>query len=148
MRFVRWLGAFRKGANSVGDALAWELSQTEREVAAEPLRHGKSRIDRAKIGLEVDENRSVFRYGLLVDGWTEPAKDGSGRLLPSGEKRIKDKDIYLSRFYRSKGASTVWHGEAVFASPKYSALVCKKDLQTREKAVELADTYSLPLKII
>ncbi len=146
MKFVRWLGAFRKGASSIEESIAWELSQTEREVAAEPLRHCRSRIDHAQIGLGVDESRSTFVYGLIIDGWTEPSKDGSGRLLPKREKRIKDKDFFLSRFYKAK---INWHGEAVFSSPKYSAIVCKsKDSQTREKAAKLADKFSLPLKFI
>ena len=47
---VRWIGAFGK-SSSLSESLSWELSQNEREVAAEHINGNQGTIRHAKVGL-------------------------------------------------------------------------------------------------
>lgn len=151
MKFVRWLGAFKKGT-SLSEAAGWELSQTERQVAVEPLWRGRSLITKSKIGLEIDHQASVFASGWLSDAWTEVHADGTLRSDRSScgrrdMKRFRNQDRFLSAWSKMRPTH---HAEAVFAAPVYRAVVVKKNATAHGmgRARRLAAQLNLPLKVI
>jgi hypothetical protein len=145
MRAVRWLGAFGRG-QCLLSAGAWEISQRDRQVAAEPLLRGKSRIDHARIGLEIDVERSIFVKGFVNDAWTTAREDGT--LAHDRHKPIRKWDR-LAKAMRQHSVAK-WHAEAVFDLPVYSAVIVKRHSSERAfaRAQKLADSLSLPLKIL
>lgn len=147
--FVRWLGAFGKGT-SLSDAASWENSQLERQVAAEPLWHGRSLIRHVRIGLEIDERASIFASGWLQDAWTEPHADGTLRSNARRRgklARYRNMDRFLAKWNATKSRA---HAEAAFAAPVYKAVVVKNNATEHGmgRARRLADQLGLPLKVI
>lgn len=152
MKFVRWLGAFGSGSD-LNEAADWEQSQIERQVAAEPLWRGRSFLGHAKIGLVVDHQASRFHAGWLVDAWTEKQDDGTLRPRYAPRSRQGKKFKEINRFLAAwsadrKGACR--HGEVVFDSPIYCAVVVKSTATERgvSRAARLAARLNLPLKVL
>jgi hypothetical protein len=148
MKFVRWLGAYGRGPSLEGSA-AWEISQTERQVSAEPLWRQRSLIPRAKIGLEVDEVSSTFCSGWTMDAWTE-SKDG---VLESarGRRRRNPRHSDLDRFLAAwSSRPRTCHGETTWDNVYYRAVVVKSTAteRGRRKAERLATALKLPIKTI
>lgn len=150
MKFVRWLGAFRKqGNHTLLESAIFEVANKSRQVAVEPLLKGKSLIFAAVIGLEVDHIKSQFVVGFLHDAWTEVCADGT--LKNTRQRGYKNLDKFLAANARKPTHSH--HGEAVFDLPVYKAVVLdlsfRKDQERlRKMAGELANALDLPLKII
>lgn len=151
MKFVRWLGAFGSGS-SLSEAAGWELSQTDRQVAVEPLHRGRSLLGHAKIGLVVDHAASRFHAGWLTDAWTVNRDDGT--LRPRGKPRNRqgrkfmDMDRFLAAWSAVKNPS--YHAEVVFDSPIYRAVVVKSTATERgvRRAQRLASRLNLPLEVL
>lgn len=146
VKFVRWLGAFRSTGQTLESAIGWELSQRDRQVAAEPLRRGTSLIRHALIGLVVDASRSVFVCGWEQDAWTEQ----SNGLLKTSKRRAAVGKRYTDADRLSAAVSKLnggCHGEAIFDYPKYSAVAVKKSAPASIKtmAATLAAEHGLPL---
>lgn len=151
MKFVRWLGAFGSGT-SLFEAAGWELSQIERQVAAEPLHHGRSLITHAKIGLVIDHQVSRFHAGWLVDAYTKLGDDGTLRpkykpRMRQG-KRFKDMDRFLAAWSAVKNPSG--HAEVIFDAPHYCAVAVKSTAteRGRRRAQRLADQLGMPLEVL
>lgn len=147
--FVRWLGAFGKGT-SLTEAASWENSQLERQVAVEPLWHGRSFIHHAKIGLVIDERASIFASGWLQDAWTETHSDGTLRSNKNRRgklARYRNMDRFLAKWAATKALS---HAEAAFTAPVYKAVVVKHNATEHGmgRARRLANQLGLPLKVI
>ncbi len=151
MKFVRWLGAFGTGA-SLTEAAEWELSQTDRQVAVEPLHRGRSLIDHVKIGLEVDHELSRFHAGWLRDAWTEVQANGllKPKYLPRYRqgKKFRDLNRFLAAWSAVKNP-TGW-GEVIFDSPIYTAVVVKSTATERgvRRASRIAARLNLPLRVL
>src|SRR5574343_466494 len=132
MKFVRWLGAFGSGS-SLSEAVDWELSQTDRQVAVEPLYRGRSLLGGAKIGLAIDHDVSRFHAGWLTDAWTEQREDGTLRpkYRPRDRqgRKFRDMDRFLAAWSAAKDPSN--HGEVIFDSPIYRAVVVKSTATER-----------------
>lgn len=151
MKFVRWLGAFGSGT-SLSDAAGWELSQIERQVAAEPLHRGRSLLDHAKIGLAVDHDASRFHAGWLTDAYT--IRQDNGTLRPKYRPRdrqgrkFSDMDRFLAAWSAVKNPSR--HAEAIFDAPHYRAVVVKSTATERgvRRAKRIADRLNLPLEVL
>ena len=99
-KFVRWLGAFRRAGADLSQAAAWEVSQTSREVAAEPLFRGESLIlaerDHVAIGLVIAPCSVAFRAGALHDNRSHHDSGVLSRLNRGRESRpIRDMDKFL-----------------------------------------------------
>lgn len=150
MKFVRWLGAFGSGS-SLSEAAEWELTQTDRQVAVEPLHHGRSLLH-SKIGLEIDHGASRFHCGWLTDAWTTRRLDGTlrAKYRPKDRQGKKYKDV--NRFLAAWSAvrNPVKQGEAVFDSPIYIAVVVKSTATQhgKRRAKRLAARLNLPLKVL
>lgn len=148
VKFVRWLGAFGQGT-SLTDAAEWELSQTARQVAVEPLHRGRSLISYARIGLVVDHEASLFVKGWLTDAFTTLGDDGILRpkYLPRSRqgKAYRDLNRFLAAWSAVKTPEK-W-AEALFDSPVYSAVVVKASATEhgRNRAKRLAERLGLPL---
>jgi hypothetical protein len=147
---IRWLGAFGK-TTSLEDAGVWEYSQTERQVAAEPLFHGRSLIAHVKIGLEIDTEKSIFASGWMTDAYTVIGADGvlrTNRNYRGKMNRFRKLDRFLAVFNRHHQGN--WHGECAFAAPVYRAVVVKRNASAHgmARAVRLAGILNLPLKEI
>jgi hypothetical protein len=150
MKFVRWLGAFGSGS-SLSEAAEWELSQTARQVAVEPLYRGRSLLRHCKIGLVVDHNASRFHAGWLVDAYTKQVGD-TGILRPLYSpasrqgKKYRDVDRFLEAWSATRNQSG--HGEVIFDSPIYSAVAVKSTATEhgKRRAERLAKRLNLPLK--
>lgn len=171
MKFVRWLGAFGQGSSLVESAV-WEMSQTDRQVAAEPLIRGRSMIDHAKIGLAIANPEATFARGWLADAWTTIGEDGiirrlrtahalselsplhptqralDGHPAPRKAQNFRNMDKFLAALNNSKGHTH--HAEAAFNAPTYAAVVVKSTATAhgKRRAQRLADRLNLPVKII
>ena len=151
MKFVRWLGAFGSGS-SLSEAAEWELSQTARQVAVEPLHRGRSLLDHAKIGLVIDHEASRFHAGWLTDAWTVKRDDGT--LRPQYRpryrqgKKFRDMDRSLAAWSAVKYPSR--HAEVIFDAPIYRAVVVKSTATERgvRRAKRLAERLHLPLEVL
>jgi hypothetical protein len=146
VKFVRWLGAFRSSGQTLESAVDWEISQRDRQVAAEPLRRGCSLIRHALIGLVMDHDRSVFVCGWEQDAWTEHY-DGvvkTSKRRKAAGKRHKSADRLLAAVSKLQEGC---HAEAIFDYPRYIAVAVKKSAPARVKkvAATLASEKSLPL---
>ena len=127
--FVRWLGAFRKGASSLNESLTYELGRDETdEVACEPLLKKESEIRQARIGLVVSRQAIISKF--TGDVWSEIE---DGKLKPS-RKPCKE-----------------GHGEA-FAHPVYTGIVIDLNgglYYPAKRIVKtlcwISDTYGLPV---
>ncbi len=132
------------------EVASWECSQLDRQVAAEPLWHGRSLIRHVRIGLEIDASASIFMSGWLQDAWTEPHADGT---LRSNEQRrgklarYRNMDRFLAKLSATKPRT---HAEAAFSAPFYKAVVVKNNATEHGmgRARRLADQLGLPLKVI
>ena len=150
IKFVRWLGAFRVSAG-LKDSALWEMSQTDRQVAAEPLHKGQSLIANSKIGLALAET-SRFHAGWLVDAWTEVQQDGTlrAKYKPCNRqgKKFRDKDRFLAAWNAVKNPQL--HAEAIFDAPSYSSVVVKRNATEigKSRAQRLATSLNLPLRIL
>lgn len=151
MKFVRWLGAFGSGS-SLSEAAAWELSQTARQVAVEPLHRGRSLLGHAKIGLVIDHEASRFHAGWLKDAWTVPQDDGTlrAKYRPRDRqgRKFRNMDRFLAAWSAVKDPSM--HGEVVFDAPTYRAVVVKSTATERgiRRARRLASRLNLPLEVL
>ncbi len=151
MKFVRWLGAFGSGS-SLSEAAGWELSQTDRQVAVEPLHRGRSLIGHAKIGLVIDHDASRFHAGWLFDAWTDWRPDGTLRPKYKPRTRQGRKYLDIDRFLAAWSAvkNPDHHAEVVFDSVIYCAVVVKSTATARGvgRAKRLAAMLSLPLEVL
>lgn len=110
--FVRWLGAYGRCDDALASA-TWELTQTRREVAAEPLLFGRSLLlaeqHQVFVGLVACETASEFRGGFFADCWSSHDKDG---LLRSQKSRpVRDLSRFRAAWNKSRPRH---HGEAFF----------------------------------
>lgn len=150
MKFVRWLGAFGSGS-SLSEAAEWELSQIARQVAAEPLYRGRSLLH-SKIGLEVDHYASRFHCGWMTDAWTVRRDNGTlrAKYRPADRqgKKYRDVNRFLAAWAAVKNPTN--HGEVVFDSPIYSAVVVKSTATLRgvSRARRIAARLNLPLRVL
>ena len=127
MIVIRWLGAFGKG-ESLHLALAWELSQAEREVAGEPIRRGqRSKISRPRVGLLIKS--AAVRRVFHCDTWSKPGQNG---------RLVKGRTM----------AEWKGHSEA-FCLPHYAAIVVRNfaGLPTglRRTINHFSSMYGLPV---
>ena len=145
MKFIRWMGAFRK-QDTLETSAAWEITQVDRQVAVEPLWHGKSRMRGAKVGLVVDHAASHFCKGWVEDAFSTEKEHGT---LYSTRKLqpIRKMDQFL-RIWNSEVRAR--HGEAIFDHVAYSAVVIRKGVTARgrRRAQRLATDLNLPIKIL
>lgn len=146
-KFVRWLGAFGHG-NSLAECAAWETKQTARQVAAEPLIRGKSKIHHAKIGLVVAHPEATFARGWLYDAYTVEKINGVLMATRQRNNEFKSMDRFLAAL--SKQGGRMAHAEASFNAPLYSAVAVKKcaSLRGKRRADRLAAMLDLPLVIL
>ena len=151
-KFVRWLGAFgeTRRVHTLSESARWEVSNTSRQVAVEPLIKGKSLIRHVLIGLVIDHEQSQFVKGFINDAYTIIEKDGT--LKNTRFKAYRNIDRYLKAVNQK---NDFWHGEAVFDIPKYSAVVFDRTnchsgriAPIQEKAKKLANELGLKLVII
>ena len=154
---IRWLGAFGRNRNGLSEAVKAEIGGIGRQVAAEPIFFGESRLSsgssRALIGLRIDMDRSVFVAGWLGDAWTEKQQDGvlrAARAKMEDGRRFTNADrlwAAAKRLNRNGITGYTRHGEVVIDYPKYDAIVCVSGAEkaVKEKAAELAKEYGLPL---
>ena len=127
---VRWIGAFGK-SSSLSNSLSWELTQNEREVAAEYINGNQGSIRHAKVGLLLAKG-SVIR-SFPGDVWSV-AKNG--KLEPTRQ-------------------ATGWcknHTEC-FCRPEYSAIVLKERPERLTKTVvdaikKASIEYNLPVYVL
>lgn len=146
MKFVRWLGAFGK-SESISEAATWELAQTERQVAAEPLHKGVSHLAHALIGLEIAHPEATFARGWLKDSYTVPNNNGINRATRNRLGEFKNMD----KFLKFLNKNPLWgHAEASFNCPIYSSVVVKRHCSERVilKAKKLAEELNLPLRTL
>lgn len=131
MKVIRWLGAFGVG-KSLHAALEWELSQQEREVAAEPIPAGyQSMIPRPRVGLLVKTRavKKVFR----CDVWsvTNTDQKHNGKLRKT--RTMSD---------------TIGHSEA-FVLPQYAAIVVRNyrglPIHYQRTITFFSQRYGLPI---
>lgn len=150
-KLVRWLGAFRHSADSLIQAVEFELSH-RREVACEPLRCGRTAL-KAGIGLVVDPRASRFVHGWLTDAWTEIQDDGV-TLRPASHPRdragrpYRDWDRFAAAVAnKPRNAS---HAEAVIDYPQFTAVAVRAGVSraTVAMAQVLADRLDLPLETV
>lgn len=147
-KFIRWLGAFDK-KSSLMESAQWEVVQTERQIAAEPIVNGESLISHAQIGLVVDAEKSRFHAGWVTDAWTEN-KEGllKAKYKPSARqgKKFRNPDRLLAAItaYRKTQQDWFFHAEAVFDCPIYSAVVYKDD-SVKELAEKVGNYINLPV---
>lgn len=124
MKVVRWLGAFGN-AGSLHEALGWELSSAARELAAEPLSGGESKISHAKVGL-LAKSIAVIK---IFDGdcWSV---NRDGRLVKT----------------RNPRSTKCQHKEA-WIRPDYAAIVIKGQVsaQSLRTVKWFGDLYQLPI---
>ena len=144
MKFVRWLGAFGK-QDSLVESASWELSQTDRQVAAEPLHHGVSHIHHALIGLEITHPEATFARGWLKDSYTVPDENGINKATRNRSGEFKNMDKFLKVFNAN---NCPHHGEASFNCPLYASVVVKRHCSDKVilKAKKLAAELGLPLR--
>ena len=121
---IRWLGAYGK-ADSLEEALAWELSQNTRlEVAACPMHLG-SDVGHCKVGLLVA--RKALRREHSGDVWSKYTEGGT---LMGTRKPWKS-----------------GHGEA-FVAPRYKGIVARWEFlseQTKKVVASQARLHKLPV---
>lgn len=148
-KFVRWLGAFRRQGADLSRAAVWEISQTAREVAVEPLFRGESFIlaerDHVSIGLVVAPCSVAFRAGALHDNRSGHVDGVLVRQDKGRESRpIRDMDKFLRLWGK---AAPTWHGEAWFAAPTYVGVALRMDAvgEIADAAQKLAAELGLPL---
>lgn len=148
-KFIRWLGAFGRG-DSLEQAVAWELSQTDRQVAAEPLIRGRSHITHVMVGLAIANPEATFARGWLFDAWTVKTSDGV--ILPTRNRRHEYRDVhrFLKALNRPQRAAHPWHAEASFNAPAYDALVVRHGASPElvSRCKEIAARFNLPLRIM
>lgn len=110
--FVRWLGAFGRCSDAASSAV-WELTQTSREVSAEPLLFGRSLLlsEQAHVfvGLVACETASEFRGGFFSDCWS--SHDESGLLKSERARPVRDLHRFKAAWKKSRPRH---HGEALF----------------------------------
>jgi len=149
MRYVRWLGAYRRGASSLEEAARWETSGCDREVAAEPLVRGRSLVleehGGVHIGLEVDVEASRFVAGFYSDCWSE-ADQQSGRLVAASNPDERREWAFAKKL--TKARSLPHHAEAWFGRPQYAAVIVRAAApkRVRKRATALAAELGLPLR--
>lgn len=103
MAAIRWIGAFGH-ASDLASSLEWELTQHDREVAAEIVHGGQGTITHARIGLLVDKGAVIRAFP--GDVWSV-TREG-GRLEATRQ-------------------ATGWHKNhtEAFCRPEYAAIVLK-----------------------
>lgn len=147
MKFVRWLGAFRRKSPDIEVSGLWDLRQTDVQVSAEPLVRGKSYLHHAKIGLSVAHPEATFVRGWLRDAFTVE-KDGILVATRQRDNEFKNMDKFLKRLNKTRGRDT--HAEATFNCPTYDAVVVKHDATEIgfARANRLAQSLKLPLRVL
>ena len=124
---IRWVGAYGK-AESLEEALAWELSQTTRlEVAACPMHRG-SDVPHCSVGLLIA--RKALRRKHSGDVWSEYTAEGT---------------LMGTRKPRKSG-----HGEA-FVAPRYTGIVVRWGFlseQAKKAVASQARLHKLPVLAI
>ncbi len=124
---IRWLGAFRGTGQSLSDSLVWELSQKERQVAAEIIQKFEGSQIPSKVGLLVKSQAVVRRY--FSDVWSEVSEDGR-----------------LTKTRRQEDVSSP-HREA-FCLPDYAAIVIKKGVSKQAIDACMEHKGSLPILLL
>lgn len=160
---VRWLGAFGRNRHGLSEAAKAEISGLGRQVAAEPVFFGESRLSTglrgALIGLRIDLARSVFVAGWLGDAWTARRKDGT--LFPNRSPVEMEQSKRFTDENRLWGAAKrlncktfpgryISHGEVIVDYPVYDAVICvaQAEKAVKAKAAALAEELGLPLVFI
>lgn len=133
---VRWLGAFCGRNHSLAESLAWELTQQDREVAAQPLGPQTTPlVCRWGVGLRVAEGATVrvFRHDCYSEVENFPRKGQLARLVPT---RVKFKPSHAEH-----------HGEAI-CKPHYDAIVIQGRLDGDVYKVVLALASQFNLRVV
>lgn len=143
--FVRWLGAFGRCNDALASA-GWELTQTSREVATEPLLFGRSLLlaeqDHVFVGLVACEETSIFRGGFFRDCYSGHDKDG---LLKSKKSRpVRDLHRFKAAWAKSKPQH---HGEAFFDLFAARAVALREKATPRQLRIarDMAEKFGLPI---
>lgn len=138
---VRWLGAYGHGA-SLESSLQWELTQCDREVAAERFTRGRGYAARyrgeytARIGLRLAKGALIKRFP--GDVYSRTGEDG--RLAPT-------------RYASGVDLCGIGRHEECFCRPVYDALVCREHPARMGKGVadtlaRIAAQYNLPIIVL
>lgn len=147
MRYVRWLGAFRRSDSAVAEGARWELTQRTREIACEPLWRGQSlllaEVDHVAVGLVIDPRASRFVAGFLTDCHSSPSPN-TGRLHTRKQRPIWDQDRFAAAWDKSRPGR---HGEVFFDLPVFSAvaLALGSGRRAAQQAKDLAASLGLPV---
>lgn len=153
--FVRWMGAFVR-CHDLAKSAEWELSQTAREVAAEPLYRGRSLLLaednydlRIKVGLVIDEVQSHFRVGYFRDCYSGTDRK-TGALLPKRSSPLRKPIRDMDRFRKAwNGFKPFHHGEVFFDLIVARAVAARKgDKEAESAGRDLAKRLSLPLILV
>ena len=152
-QFVRWLGAYcsQQRKQEVSQSAIWETSQTEREVAVEPLFRGNSLILREQrnvhVGLVPDMDKTEFRVGYFCDANTKIGDDGVLTARRNTKDSIRNMDRFLCAWNKRNPDH---HGEVVMDFFKASAVAVRANAPADafKLAQDLADSLGLPLVTI
>lgn len=145
--FVRWLNAYCGTSYEVPSSAVWELTQTAREVATEPLFFGRSLLLEEQghvfVGLVCDEDKSIFRAGFLGDAYSVTERDGTLRAT-SGLKPVRDLHRFKAGWQRKQPER---HGEAFFDLFTARAVAVRSDAKPQQVAQskELASKLGLAI---
>lgn len=139
---VRWLGAYGHGS-SLESSLQWELTQCDREVAAERFATGRGYAARyrhgeftACVGLRLAKGALIRRFP--GDVYSRTGEDG--RLVPS-------------RYASGVDLCGIGRHEECFCRPVYDAIVCREHPARMGRGVagtlaRVAAQYGLPILVL
>lgn len=143
--FVRWLGAYGRCDDALASA-TWELTQTRREVAAEPLLFGRSLLlaeqQQVFVGLVACEETSQFRGGFFVD--CHSSHDSSGLLRSKKARPVRDLPRFKAKWQKSHPRH---HGEAFFDFFSARAVAVRAVATKRQMQIarDIARKFDLPI---
>ena len=124
---IRWLGAYRRGGESLAESFQWEFRQTGRKIlAAERLQNRRSRMHNgATVGLLVP-NRAVVRR-FSGDVWSEQ-RNGHLRATRSQEG----------------GSHSPWEA---WVRPEYIGIIIRKPISGQGAVAirDIAEKTGLPV---
>ncbi len=131
MAAIRWIGAFGHSSD-LASSLEWELTQRDREVAAEIVHGGQGTITHARIGLLVAKGAVIRSFP--GDVWSVPGE--GGRLSPTRQ-------------------ATGWHKRhtEAFCRPEYAAIVLKDNPARFKPSVlktvkDAAEKHGIPVLML
>jgi hypothetical protein len=150
LKFVRWLNAYRR-YSTLEEAVGWELTQSERQIATEPLWRSCSMLHSSQIGLVIDHEKSIFVKAWFFDATTVSDENGILRKTKKG-RDFRNMNKFLSAWNRKNPGSERdgWHGEVVFDKPVFSgvALMVKTTRNVRKIAEEISVQTGLPVRFV